>query len=177
MSTPLEILSKCSVPLLLTGTHAHLAHTSPDDVTYNECECAIDAATEAEITEHFARNEWNIVYRTPFFAKFRLLSTGTPIIKVLFLDATTFGKLRDDSFERVFGGFKMRVPSLIHVIAMKLQTIKNEPEREAEDLPQILSLLRINKGRWKAEDLDTICKRFGPRGIYIRIAQRLAAVG
>ena len=177
MSTPLEILAKCSVPLLLTGAHAHLAHTSPEDVAYNECECAIDAGTEAPVTAHFARSEWNIVYRTPFFAKFRLLSTGTPVIKVLFLDATTFGKLCEDSFERVFGGFTMRVPSLIHVVAMKLQTVKNEPDREGDDLPEILSLLRINKGRWKAEELDTVCLRFGPRGIYLRIAQRLAAIG
>ena len=177
MSTPLEILAKCSAPLLLTGPHACLAHTSPEDVSYNECECAIDAGTEAQITEHFARNEWNIVYRTPFFAKFRLLSTGTPVIKVLFLDATTFGKLREDSFERVFGGCKMRVPSLIHVVAMKLQTIKNEPERETDDLPEILSLLRGNQGRWHAKELDEVCKRFGPREIYLRIAQRLAATG
>ena len=159
----------------MTGPHAFHAHTSPEDVSYAECECAIAAETEAAMTEHFARNEWNIVYRTPFFAKFRLLSTGSPVVKVLFLDATTFGQLREASFERTFSEFKMRVPSLIHVIAMKLQTIKNEPDREGEDLPGILSLLRINKGRWKAEDLDAVCKRFGPRGIYVRIAQRIAS--
>ena len=174
---PLEILAKCSVPLLLTGPHTYLAHTSTDEVACNECECAIDAGTEAPVTEHFARNEWNIVYRTPFFAKFRLLSTGTPVIKVLFLDPTTFGKLRDDSFERVFSGFTLRVPSLIHVVAMKLQTIKIEPDREDDDLPEILSLLRINQGGWKDEELDAVCKRFGPQGIFRRLSQRLAVTG
>lgn len=161
------------MPFLLTGSHAFLAHTSPEDTSFDEVECAIDAGQEAQVTEHFGSNEWSIVYRTPFFAKFRLLSTGTPIVKVLFLDSTTFEKLREGSFERMFSGFKMRVPSLLHVIAMKLQIIKNEPDREMENLPDILTLLQINKGRWNADELDAVCKRFGPRGIYIRIAQRL----
>ena len=169
----MQTLAKCSVPFLLTGTHAFLAHTNPEDTSFDEVECAINAEQEAQITEHFGSNEWSLVYRTPLFAKFRLLSTGTPTVKVLFLDPTTFEKLREGSLERIFSGFKMRVPSLLHAIAMRLQTIKNEPDREMENLPDILTFLRINKGRWKEDELDAVCKRFGPRGIYIRIAQRL----
>ena len=175
MSAPLQTLAKCGVPLLVTGPHAFHAHSSPDDAVFNDCECAIAADDETKLADYFTRNEWNIVYRTPFFAKFRLLSTGTPVIKVLFLDPTTFGQLLAGSFERAFGEITVRIPSLIHVIAMRLQSLKNEPNREIEDLPDILTLLRANKGRWKADELDAVCKRFGPRGIYIRIAQRLAA--
>ena len=174
MSAPLETLAKSGVPLLLTGRHALLAHGAPSEVPDNECECAISADSEKLINEHFARNQWSVVYRTPFFAKFRLLSTGTPVIKVLFLDATTFGQLLAASTEHTFDSITMRVPSLIHVIAMKLQGIKHEPQREIEALPEVLMLLRANLSRWQAEELEAACKRFGPAGIYARIQQRLA---
>ena len=175
MSTPLESLAKSGVPYLLTGKHALRAHGCPLEIADNECECAISAENESLIGAHFTRNQWNAVYRTPFFAKFRLLSTGTPVIKVLFLDSTTFGQLRAASNEHTFDSLTMRVPSLIHVIAMRLQGIKNEPQRESEDLPDVLTLLRSNLAHWKSEELDAVCKRFGPPGIYARINERLAS--
>ena len=158
----------------MTGAHALLAHGCPRDIAGVDCECAIDAADEASIGAHFGLSEWNAVYRTPFFAKFRLLSTGTPVIKVMFLDATTFGRLRADSFDFAFDGVTLRVPALIHVIAMRLQIMKNEREREIEDLPDVLALLRANAGKWKPEDLEAACRRFGPPGIHARITRGLA---
>ena len=174
MSAPLQTLATCGVPLLMTGAHALLAHGCPRDLADVDCECAIDAADEAGIGTDLSLNGWNAVYRTPFFAKFRLLSTGTPVIKVLFLDATTFAKLRGDSFDFVFEGVALRVPALIHVVAMRLQIIKNERDREAEDVPDILALLRANSGKWKPEELEGACRRFGPPGIYTRITRGLA---
>ena len=173
MSAPLETLATCGVPLLMTGAHALLAHGCPRDTTGVDCECAIDAADEAGIGTYFALNGWNAVYRTPFFAKFRLLSTGTPVIKVMFLDATTFAKLRADSFDFAFEGIALRVPALLHVVAMRLQIIKNEREREAEDLPDLLALLRANAAKWKPADLEAACRRFGPPGIHARLARGL----
>ena len=175
MSTPLQTLATSGVPLLLTGQHALLAHGCPRGAADNECECAICGENETLLGDHFARNQWNLVYRTPFFSKFRLLSTGTPVIKVLFLDATTFSQLRAASTEHTFDTITMRVPSLIHVIAMKLQGIKHDPQRETEVLAEVLTLLRANLARWNAEELEAACKRFGPAGIHARVMQQLAS--
>ncbi len=171
----MQTLAQSGVSLLLTGRHALMAHGFPAQETTAEIECAISSDDEALINEHFTRHEWSIVYRTPFFAKFRLLSTGTPVIRVLFLDPTTFGHLHADSFEHAFESVALRVPSLIHVVAMKIQAIKHEPHREIEDLPEILAVLQANLSRWKPDELDAVCKRFGPKGIYTRLKQRLAA--
>ena len=175
MSASLLTLAECELQVLITGPHAMVAHGVGNEVEGEDCECAIAAENEEAVTGHFARSDWNVVYRTPFFAKFRLLSTGTPVIKVLFLDATTFGQLRAASTEHTFGSLAMRVPSLIHVIAMRLQGIKNEPPREAEDLPDVLTLLRANLAHWKSDELEATCKRFGPPGIYARVNERLAS--
>lgn len=175
MSAPLESLAKSGVPHLLTGQHALLAHGCPREIPDNECECAISGINESLLTAHFTRNQWNAVYRTPYFAKFRLLSTGTPVIKVLFLDAATFEQMRAMSTVHTFGSLTMRVPSLIHVIAMKLQRIQHEPHRESEELPDLLTLLRVNLAHWESAELETACKRFGPKDIYARIKQGLAS--
>jgi hypothetical protein len=175
LSAPLQTLANSGVPLLMTGQHARIAHGCEREIASNEIECAISADDEARMSEHFARNEWNIVYRTPFFSKFRLLSTGTPVIKVLFLDATTFGRMLAESTEHTFESIAMRVPSLMHLVAMVLQGIKHEPLREAEDLPEIVAILRANLAYWKADELEAACKRFGPKGIYPRLKQGLAS--
>ena len=93
----MQTLAQSGVPLLLTGRHALMAHGCPEGKPVAEIECAISSDDETQINEHFVRDEWTIVYRTPFFAKFRLLSTGTPVIRVLFLDPTTFEQLHADS--------------------------------------------------------------------------------
>lgn len=174
MSAPLQTLAKSGVPLLLTGRHALVAHGCLRAITDNECECAIAAENEKAITDSLAGDQWSAVYRTPFFAKFRLLSSGTPVIRVLFLDPTTFSQLSDASTAHEFDSVPMRVPSLIHVIAMKLQSIKNEPAREPQDQTDILALLRANAGRWHPNELEAICKRFGPKNTYNRLMLRLA---
>ena len=156
---------------MLTGHHALSAHGCPGEVI--ETECAIDSSDRERFAEHLTGGQWSPVYRTPFFAKFRLLSTGTPVIKVLFLDSTTFALLVQNSVEFALGEISLRIPSLLHLVAMKLQVMKNEPDRSADEVPIIVTLLHANKGRWSATDLENACRRFGPPGIY-ELIQTLA---
>ena len=173
MPTPFQVLADSGVPLLLIGGHAVDAHGGSGDTS--ELECAIAAASEAKFAHYVGLSGWNMIYRTQFFSKFRLLSTGSPVIKVMFLDDTTFGRMHDGGFDFAFEKIRLRVPALIHVIAMKLQVVKNEPHREIDELPQILALLRANPGRWKPEELTEACDRFGPPEIHERLMQRLAS--
>ena len=168
-------IAECERHVLITGLHALVAHGVAVEVSDDECECAIATDDETAVTEHFIRSEWNVVYRTPFFAKFRLLSTGTPVTKILFFDPTTFGQLYAGSIEFTFGPFTLRVPSLMHVISMRLQSMKNEREREAVELPDVVALLRANPGRWNPQEVEAACRRFGPTGIYARLSERIIA--
>ena len=173
MATPCQVLADSGVPLLIIGSQAVNAHGCPGDTT--TLECAISAASEAGFAHYVGLSGWNMVYRTQFFAKFRLLTTGSPEIKVMFLDATTFERLMAGGFDFPFDTVTLRVPALLHIIAMKLQVVKNEPHREIEELPEILALLRANPGRWKPEELAEACDRFGPPEIGARLMQRLAS--
>ena len=173
MPTPFQVLADSGVPLLLIGGHAVDAHGGSGDTA--ELACAIAAGNEAKFTHYAGLTGWNTVYRTQFFTKFRLLSTGSPVIKVMFLDDTTFARMLAAGSDRVFEKVTLRVPSLLHIVAMKLQVVKNEPHRETDELPQILALLRANLAHWKAEELIEVCERFGPPEIHERLMQRLAS--
>ena len=173
MTTPFQVLANSGVPLLIVGSHAMDAHGCSGPVT--ALECAIAAPSEAKFAHYVGLAGWNMVYRTQFFAKYRLLSTGNPVIKVMFLDATTFDRLRAGGFDFPFDSVTLRVPALLHIIAMKLQVVKNEPQREIDELPEILALLRANPGRWQPEELAEACDRFGPPEIGARLMQRLAS--
>ena len=173
MATPFQVLADSGVPLLIIGGNAENAHGASGDTT--ELECAIAAASEAKLAHYVGLSGWNMVYRTQFFAKYRLHGTGNPEIKVMFLDPTTFERLLAGGFDFPFDGVPMRVPSLIHVIAMKLQNVKNEPHLEVEELPKIHALLEANSGGWKSDELLEACNRFGPPEIYDRLLERLTS--
>ena len=171
MAGPFQVLSECGVPLLVIGPHAAVAHHCACET--RELECAITTSSESTFGHYLALNGWNTVYRTPFFSKYRQLSTGNPVIKVKFLDATTFQRLVAASVEFTFDDVALRVPSLMHLIAMKLQDLKTEPHREIDELPEILALLRANSGRWDPAELAACSERFGPPGICERLTHRL----
>ncbi len=172
MPTPFQILADSGVPLLIVGGHAVNALGGSGDTA--ELECAIAATNETKLAHYVGLTGWNMVYRTQFFAKYRLFSTGSPEIKMMFLDDTTFARMLAAGSDRAFEKVTLRVPSLIHLIAMKLQVVKNEPHLEIDELPQIVALLRANSGRWKPEELAAACERFGPPEIGERIGERLA---
>ena len=173
MPTPFQTLAGSGVPLLIIGSHAVNAHGCPCE--HRELECALAATNEAHFAEYLGLGGWNMVYRTQFFAKYRLLSTGTPVLKAMFLDPVTFERLATGGFDFTFDNVTLRVPSLLHVVAMKLQSVKNEPHLEIDEMPQILALLRANLASWKPEDLTQVCDRFGPPEIGLRLMPRLAS--
>jgi hypothetical protein len=175
VKTPFEILAQSGVPLLMIGGHALIAHGCPRDPV--DFDSVIAAANEVRLRDHLARQQWGEVYRTRFFGKYRPLNQNSPALEVMFVDDTTFEKLLADSFEHDFGPAKLRVPSLMHVVAMKLQVIKHERNRETADLPEIARLLRVNTDRWQRDILEQTCKRFGPRGIYVRLIEALGKAG
>jgi len=61
------------------------------------------------------------------------------------------------------------VPSLEHLIALKLHSIKYNAHRELIDLPDIINLIRINKLDYNKPEFRTLCEKFGTIEIYNKI--------
>lgn len=107
------------------------------------------------------------------FARF---STGKPYfmdLDFMFVDKDTLGKIIKDAEAADIAGQKFMVPSLDHLIALKLHAIKYNPAiRERKDMPDILSLVQVNKIDVKDKKFKDLCLKYGTEALYRKILER-----
>lgn len=94
-------------------------------------------------------------------------------VDVLLVDSETMDELVAESRAFDLGPVTMRVPSLRHLVMLKLHAIKNEPKRELRDLSDIVEMLRFQPDALSADELAAICARYGPPGIHGRLKDTL----
>ena len=90
----------------------------------------------------------------------------------IFVDADTLQKILKESHEITIVGQKLHVPSLNHLIALKLHAIKsNQKNRLLKDLPDIINLILINKIDITNPEFKTMCLKYGTEDIYKKIVE------
>ncbi|HRK15604.1 MAG TPA: nucleotidyl transferase AbiEii/AbiGii toxin family protein [Prosthecobacter sp.] len=82
------------------------------------------------------------------------------ILDVMRVNAATFEKMRALSESYTVSGIEFRVPSLAHLIALKLHAARNE-HRAQKDLTDVRELLRANPGKVAPDELRQLCRQFG----------------
>lgn len=91
-------------------------------------------------------------------------------LDLLLTDEGTLKEMLKEAKEIDMRGEKFRVPSLKHLIAMKLHALKNtEGHRDYKDMLDILELLRKNKTDINSEEFRNLCLKFGTQDLYFRI--------
>lgn len=93
-------------------------------------------------------------------------------IDVGFVDRKTLeGMIREGTQAEIMG-CKFTVPSLNHLIALKLHAVKNNPEnRERWDIRDIMELIKINKVNVDDESFRDLCMRYGGEDSYKKIKE------
>ncbi len=100
-------------------------------------------------------------------ANFQKPNMGLKGMDLLLVSQDTFDQVRKDGRRASLAGIEIIVPSLDHLIALKLHAIKSDPkERALKDLPDIVYLLRINKVDVRKQEFRDLCLRFGTPQIY-----------
>lgn len=102
------------------------------------------------------------------FGRFRPGPGAEPVIDLGKVDDTTFAKLWDGAVEHHWDDAVLRVPSFIHLVALKLHASKN-PHRENRDLGDVVQLLRLNPERYSQAELEAACLRYGPPEVYLKL--------
>lgn len=96
-------------------------------------------------------------------------------IDFMIVDKTTREKIVKDGKEVEVVGEKLVIPSVNHLIALKLHAIKtNQKNRILKDLPDIVDLIKINKVDYKDKQFRDMCLKYSSEAIYKTI---LKAVG
>lgn len=106
----------------------------------------------------------------------RLLGEKSNLMDVdfMFVDKDTLDKIIKEGKLIKIAGENFIVPSLSHLIALKLHAIKYNPLiREYRDLPDIIELIRINKFDIKNAEFKNLCLKYGTQELYDKILERI----
>ncbi|NQU17906.1 MAG: nucleotidyltransferase [Candidatus Saganbacteria bacterium] len=95
-------------------------------------------------------------------------------IDFMMVNNDTFDGMLKEGKRTKIAGREFIVPSLNHLIALKLHSLKhNFKLRENKDLPDIISLIRANQIDYKSKELKDLCLKYGTEEIYKIIIERI----
>lgn len=106
----------------------------------------------------------------------RLKSSSRYLIDLdfMFVDKETLDKLIKDAQEITIAQRKFIVPSLNHLIALKLHSIRYNPKmREHKDLPDIINLIKMNGLKVKSSEFKNLCLKYGSDELYQKILNQV----
>jgi len=100
---------------------------------------------------------------TRAFAQFAQGEPGDGL-DLMFVDDATFEPMWLESEERAFWGSRARVPSLIHLLALKLHALKQaSPHRTAKDAEDVEMLIRRNRVDLHLPQFEGLFLKYGNR--------------
>lgn len=109
------------------------------------------------------------------FHMYNPIPNNLPPVDLMLVDRGTFDKMEINAAEITLGGAKVRVPSLRHLIALKLHALRTYlPHRYERDLGDVLVLMQVNKVDLAAPEYDEIFQRYATPALITEIERRLA---
>ena len=113
-------------------------------------------------------------YTQEVFARLKCNRANLMDLDFMFVDKETLDKIIKEGRQISIAGQKFIVPSLNHLIALKLHAIKHNPKiREYKDFLDIIELIRANKVKVKSGEFKGMCLKYGTEGIYNKILDRI----
>jgi predicted nucleotidyltransferase len=96
-------------------------------------------------------------------------------VDLMLVQAKTFKPMFAASREVNFYGTNVRIPSLEHLIALKLHALKNTRlHRFLKDFLDVENLIRINKLDIKSESIRQLFAKYGTMELHEKVSQSLA---
>lgn len=93
-------------------------------------------------------------------------------VDFMFVDTKTFQKMFKESRKIKIAKQEFLVPSLDHLIALKLHSVKyNEKMRLSRGLPDVINLMRANNMDVKDPAIKELCLKYATQEIYQKIAE------
>jgi hypothetical protein len=93
-------------------------------------------------------------------------------VDFMFVDKETLHKIIKAGKEISIAGKQFIVPSLNHLIALKLHAIKYNPKlRQYKDFADIIELIRINRLNVKDTEFKNLCLKYGTDELYKKILE------
>jgi len=166
-----EGLAARDVPVLLIGGMALPAFDVVRQTV--DMDCLMVDTQEGELHGVLTQAGYREIQRTEGFVQYASPSVYLTDVDVMLVDAATFEKVVDRSQPLDIGRAVMRVPCAEHMIMLKLHAMKNNPKRGIRDLGDIVEILRNRPDDVPPDEIESMCERYGPAGVYARIREAL----
>ncbi len=153
---PFDAFAKCGDRLLLIGGNAMIGYGS--ERLTQDCDCAVVTEDERLVAGVLQPLGYLFKERFSTFARYAHLGGRRPVVDVMLLNTSTFEKLRAQSREIDMGGISLRAPKPLHLVALKLHALKQNPQRLGKDWEDIRYLL--GHYEWSAEELAEVAERY-----------------
>ncbi len=110
------------------------------------------------------------VAKQNLFARFESNDPAMMDLDIIFVDQASFDGIVKDGQETSIQGISFKVPSLLHLIALKLHSVKHNPAgREYRDLWDVNELIKRNEVDVHSTDFRELCLTYGTEAIYHKI--------
>lgn len=104
--------------------------------------------------------------KTDGFAQFSQ-AQGGDALDLMLVDGSTFEPMWQAAEERDFGGARARIPSLDHLLALKLHTLRQSlPHRTSKDAEDVEILVRRHGLKLRDARWEQLFLKYGSREIY-----------
>jgi len=158
---------KAKIPFILIGGFAVNAYKVSRNT--NDIDFLIIDRDYTKVREIMERNGYDKKEENEVFARYHASDLRFIDIDFMFVDFQTFEKFLKESMELELAGKSYHVPSLFHLIALKLHALKNNSNRQFKDLPDILALIKNNDLNINTDEFRQLCLKFGTVEIYNNI--------
>lgn len=157
---------------LVVGGHAVSAHGFSRQT--GDLDLLVREEDRSAWREIFISLGYKMFYEHSSFMQFSPPELGTWPLDLMFVDNATFSGMLTESLKVTFGDSTARIPSVEHLLALKLHALKQgQPHRIFKDLSDIINLVLIKKIDVHTDQFRQLCEKYGNIGIYEKISDAL----
>ena len=153
-----RVQRRAGLDLIVIGGWAVQAHGYSRNTVDVDCMTAVE--NDVPLGAELIKAGFECFEEKPAFRRFRHKLDSLMVLDVMRVNADTFRKMWESSQTIDLSGISLRIPSLAHLIALKLHAAQNE-HRTQKDMADIVQLLTANPGKIASADLRQLCDRFG----------------
>ena len=102
-----------------------------------------DAGFQNQLVAHLESAGYRTLYRSAGYSNHLHADAALGRLDFIYVGGDTSRRLFEECREGVFAGRPVRVPRPEHLAAMKVQAMKNDPERRLQDLADIRFLMGV----------------------------------
>lgn len=166
-----SLFSRHNVHAVLVGGYALIANKVQR--TTFDVDFLITATDCDKIEPDLLSTGYSIFNRQDAFVQFKSDGAGLRDIDFLITDEHTLEKIIADSTTVAIAGASFFVPSVMHLIEMKLHSISGNKRRGLKDFPDIVQLLNANAIDPKGVAVRNLFKKYSLQSLYERLTDSL----